>query len=101
MAEPDSKTKAELPLFRHNVFYWPDGNIVLVARNVIFRLLKSQLASISTVFGDMFNLSMEQLSVSDPDPSSPQEKYDGVPMIKLDDDPDDLAMLFTLIWKGP
>ncbi|KAI0753681.1 hypothetical protein C8Q74DRAFT_330261 [Fomes fomentarius] len=64
-------------------FWFYDGNIILVADNVKFRVYKGLLASRSGVFRDMFSL---------PQPSSPTctsiDKETGCPFTVLDDSPD-------------
>ncbi|KAG8987399.1 hypothetical protein FRB90_003369, partial [Tulasnella sp. 427] len=76
-------------LERHETFYFPDGNICLVAHGVVFRLLRSLLAGESEVFRDLFVVGSD----------GQQDMYDGVPLITVDDDPDDLARIFGLLWK--
>ena len=43
-------------LVHNETFYFPDGNICLSAGNVVFRVLKSQLARESAVFEDLFSI---------------------------------------------
>lgn len=81
------------PISRHSTFYYPDGNICLVTpNNTVFRLLKSQLAHHSALFNDLFDLSA---------PSSDEDTYDGAAIVRVSDSPEDLALLFTLLWNGP
>lgn len=78
---------------RHESFYLFDGNICLRSRGVVFRVFKSLLAEESEVFRDMFAIAVDE--------ESGQSTYDGVPLIDLDDDPDDLAQMFHFLWKPP
>ncbi|KAG8853541.1 hypothetical protein FRB96_008143 [Tulasnella sp. 330] len=80
------------PFKRHPVFYYPDGNICLVAENTIFRLLKSQLSQNSNFFTDLFELSAT---------SNEAEEYEGATIIRVSDVPEDLVIVFTLLWCGP
>ncbi|KAI0742401.1 hypothetical protein C8Q80DRAFT_1107964, partial [Daedaleopsis nitida] len=67
--------------FKHDVEFWfDDGNIVLVARDVGFRIYRGLLASQSPVFADMFaSSSLTNI-----------ELQDGCPTIHLSDSPEDL-----------
>ncbi|KAG9007372.1 hypothetical protein FRB94_014399 [Tulasnella sp. JGI-2019a] len=79
-------------LTRHPVFYYPDGNICLVANDTIFRLLKSQLAQHSSFFIDLFGLSAT---------SNDAEEYEGATVLHVPDASEDLVTVFTLLWSGP
>ncbi|KIO16158.1 hypothetical protein M407DRAFT_34204 [Tulasnella calospora MUT 4182] len=80
-------------LRRHESFYLFDGNICLRSRGVVFRVFKSLLAEESEVFRNMFAIGVDE--------EDGQSTYDGVPLIDLDDDPDDLAQMFHFLWKPP
>lgn len=64
-------------------FWFYDGNIIIVANNVKFRVYQGLLASQSGFFQAMFSL---------PQPSSPTctsiDKETGCPFIVVDDSPD-------------
>lgn len=76
-----------LKLERDDQFWFDDGSIVLVARNVGFRVFRSLLASQSTVFSDM-------LASSSP---SADEVYDGCPVVYLADSPQDLRRFLGVL----
>ncbi|EIW57114.1 uncharacterized protein TRAVEDRAFT_76005, partial [Trametes versicolor FP-101664 SS1] len=71
---------------RDEEFWYSDGNIILVARDVEFRVFKGILAEHSPVFRDMFSLPQpppaETLSSSTAD--------DMCPVVHLSDSPEDL-----------
>ncbi|KAI1795320.1 hypothetical protein LXA43DRAFT_1090970 [Ganoderma leucocontextum] len=72
---------------RHPEIWFDDGNIVLVARETAFRIYRGLLAGQSTVFSDMFVSST----------SSPDETFDGCPVVHLSDSPHDLAHLLRVL----
>ena len=72
---------------RHYEFWLDDGNIVLVAENVAFRVYRGLLAAQSTVFEDM-------LASSSP---LADESFDGCPVVRLSDSPMELAHLLGVI----
>ena len=74
----------------HPEIWFDDGNIVLVARETAFRIYRRLLAGQSTVFSDMFASST----------SSPDETFDGCPVVHLSDSPHDLAHLRVLLPKS-
>ncbi|KAI1795336.1 hypothetical protein LXA43DRAFT_881932 [Ganoderma leucocontextum] len=74
----------------HHKEFWLDdidGNIVLIARNVAFRIYRGLLVAQSTVFADMFASSS---------PNS-DEVIDGCPVIYVSDSPEDLAQLLRVL----
>ena len=64
-----------------------DGNIVLVERDVAFRIYRGLLTKQSTVFGDMF-------ATGDP---AADEHLDGCPVVRLPDAPSDLKHLLQFL----
>ena len=64
---------------RDEEFWFEDGSVALVARDVEFRVYKGALASRSPVFKDMFSLPQPQ------DVSS-----SSVPVVQLADSPEDI-----------
>ncbi|KAI0737397.1 hypothetical protein C8Q80DRAFT_1115176 [Daedaleopsis nitida] len=69
----------------------PDGNIVVISRNVAFRIHKSILSRHSEIFCDLFSLPQHEVD----------ETMDDCPTVHLDaDDPDDLRPLFQVICCG-
>ncbi|KAL7278468.1 hypothetical protein ACG7TL_007467 [Trametes sanguinea] len=72
--------------------YWfEDGNIILVAQDVSFKVYKGLLAEHSEVFRSMF------LVAQGAQPST-EQSTDGCPVVPLDDSPEDLRQLFRLIF---
>ncbi|KAM5539618.1 hypothetical protein V8D89_006727 [Ganoderma adspersum] len=82
---PSSTSSSTLQ--RHPEIWFDDGNIVLVARETAFRIYRGLLAGQSTVFSDMFASST----------SSPDETFDGYPVVHLSDSPHDLAHLLRVL----
>ena len=69
----------------------PDGNIVVVAQGVAFRVHKSILSQHSEIFRDLFSL---------PDGGT-NELMDGCPVVQQEgDDPYDLHRLFAVLCCG-
>ena len=69
----------------------PDGNVVVVAQNVAFRVFRSVLAHHSDVFRDLFSLP----------PTDVNDTFEGCPVVVLEgDDPDDLHHLFLVLCCG-
>ncbi|OBZ74467.1 hypothetical protein A0H81_05116 [Grifola frondosa] len=85
----------ELELKRDNVqrdadIWFADGNVVLIAGNVTFRVHKSLLAQHSQVFSDIFTV-----------PQPPDaEIMDGCPVVTVSDSPQDFKHLLVLIFKN-
>ena len=72
-------------LKRDEEFWYEDGNIILTARDVEFRVFKGILADHSPVFRDMFSL---------PQPPSADTS---VPTVKLEDSPEDLRHVLRAV----
>ena len=70
---------------RHGKLYYEDGNIVLVAEGVAFRVYSGLLAAQSTVFADMFVA------------AHPSGTCDQCPMVKLSDSAHDLEHLLNVL----
>ena len=71
-----------------------DGNIVVVSRNVAFRVHKSILSHHSEIFHDLFSL-------PDQGDKGVDEMMDGCPVVRLDsDEPEDLQRLFLVLCCG-
>jgi hypothetical protein len=91
----DSRHKFE----RHSTAYFPDGDIVLCARRksfdtlCMFRVDRVYLTRNSSVFRDMLSVS------SPPGHGDTPEMYDGVPVIRLPDDADDLGNVLGLLYN--
>jgi hypothetical protein len=95
--EPNLK-RPRLPLqdiFERDLdFYIEDGNIVLSTKDkdgniTYFRVHRSTLMKHSPIFRDMFNI-----------PTPPDmDLYDGVPVVQLQDDPNDLKAFLTFLYE--
>ena len=66
----------------HLSVYYHEGTLVLQAQSVVFRVYGEQLALQSSVFDDI-------LSIPQP-PAAEQERYDGCPVIRVQDTPLDM-----------
>lgn len=76
---------------RDENFWFEDGNIILAARSVGFKVYKGLLAEHSTVFRSMFVVAQGAHAAGEQAP-------DGCPVVPLDDSPEDLRQLFRLIY---
>ncbi|PIL26504.1 hypothetical protein GSI_12262 [Ganoderma sinense ZZ0214-1] len=74
-------------LHRHPEIWYDDGNLVLVARETAFRIYRGLIAGQSTVFSDLFASST----------SSPDETFEGCPVIHVSDSPHDLVLLLRVL----
>lgn len=71
-------------LIRSQDIWFDDGNVVIQADNILFKVFRGILASNSTVFSDMFSVPQPtNASVTDPD------VYDSCPLVKIHDTPED------------
>lgn len=84
---------------RDEKLWHEDGNIVLVARNVEFRVYRGVLSKHSSVFADMFSL---------PQPSSPRtatttavDPVEQCPEVVLGDSPEDLRYVLRALLPAP
>ena len=68
---------------RHPDLYMPDGTMVLLTGDVVFKVYPGLLAMHSDVFKGMTSLSKHEPEEA--------EKYDGCSLVRLTDDPEDLA----------
>ena len=68
-------------------FWYEDGTIILIAREIEFRVYKGLLAERSPLFKDMLSL-----------PQPPQSSYDSAPcpVVHLSDSPEDLRHLLRV-----
>ncbi|RPD53662.1 hypothetical protein L226DRAFT_482950 [Lentinus tigrinus ALCF2SS1-7] len=76
---------------RDGEFWYQDGTIILVARNVQFRVYKGILADHSSVFADMFSI---------PQPASPPAGALPLdcPVVYLDDIPEDIRYILRALY---
>lgn len=88
------RTQDDPELEKDQEFWFPDGNIVLIARTVEFRVYRGILANHSTVFADMFTL---------PQPASSStllehaRQAEECPFVVLDDSPEDLRHVLRAV----
>ena len=82
-----SKSTMQGDIKRSEEFWLEDGNLVLVARDVAFRVYRGLLAAQSTVFQDMF---------ASASPTT-DEAFDGCPVVRLSDSPEDLLHLLRVL----
>ena len=74
--------------------YWfEDGNILLIAQDVEFRVYRGLLTSASHVFRDI-------LSIPQQSPYAADEDTPGVPLVHLSDHPNDVRTLFEYFIFG-
>lgn len=76
---------------RSNEYWFEDGNVILEAENVQFRVHRSMLSLHSTVFADMFRM---------PQPIQPDlETYiEGCPVVTLADSADDVSAIISIFY---
>ncbi len=82
-----------IPLLRrhhHETLWFEDGSIVLATPQVLFRVYRGTLSRHSPIFHDMF-------SIPQPDAASNQEVLDGIPVVELHDDPEELAHFLSAL----
>lgn len=76
--------------FAKSDFWFKDGNIVIVAGKIAFKVHRGQLARHSEVFSDLFTV---------PQPAV-QELIDGCPWVELHDDPAEVLCLLKALYDG-
>ncbi|KAH9925145.1 uncharacterized protein B0H18DRAFT_933897 [Fomitopsis serialis] len=84
-----------LPAFSHDGEFWyDDGNVILVAQDVGFRVYKGWLSAQSEIFRDMFNLPQ-------PTPSTSQDDvFDGCPIVHVTDTVAEIRSLLAVLFSG-
>ena len=90
-AHPPSDATPTANLKRCEEFWLDDGNLVLVAKDVAFRVYRGLLAAQSTVFQDMFATASPTTG----------EVYDGCPVVRLSDSPEDIVCLLRKLLPKP
>lgn len=75
------------PTFTRSDVWYDDGNMVLKAGSVVFRIHKGVLIARSTVFRDMFAVA----SVSD-------ETFEDCPLVHLSDEPSELRHVLKALY---
>ncbi|KAI0713880.1 hypothetical protein C8Q76DRAFT_620707 [Earliella scabrosa] len=78
------------PVKKDSEVWLEDGNVILHADGVVFKVYQGILARRSEVFRDLFTL---------PDPPE-TERLEGVPVISVSDSPDDLRHLLLVLCCG-
>ncbi|KAF8509838.1 hypothetical protein JB92DRAFT_2831819 [Gautieria morchelliformis] len=86
---PADDVSPKMVLRRSEELYMDDGNLIVAAKDVAFRVHRSILARHSEVFRDMFEV------VSLP---SDAEIYDGHPVVPLSDAPEDVLRLLCALY---
>ncbi len=79
-----------MKLVHDEEFWYEDGTIILVARDVEFRVYKGILADHSSVFADMFSLPQPTFL---PSTAAPLD----VPSVYLEDSPEDLRHILRAL----
>lgn len=90
IVRPPSHLQSQQFFTRDEKYWFEDGNIILSARNVGFKVYKGLLAEHSAVFRGMFVVAQGAHTAG--------EQADGCPVVPLDDSPDDLRELFRIIY---
>ncbi|KLO06812.1 hypothetical protein SCHPADRAFT_1002099 [Schizopora paradoxa] len=91
---------------RHDILWFPDGNVVLQTDTYLFRVHKSVLSLHSSVFKDMFELPTVEDGASDEIMADDtagmkalEETYEGVPLVALvGDKGEDVAHLLRTVY---
>lgn len=79
---PDTVAQSDL--------WFEDGNIILVAGDVAFKVHRGQLERHSEIFRDLFSL---------PQPLD-QPMFQGFPIVQLYDSPSDITFLLRALYDG-
>jgi len=93
------KTSGTSHFVEHHAHYYPDGNIILLAGQTKFRVLRSILARKSVFFRDMFN-TIPDTSSSNPDQDKGQNMIDGIAAVELHDSEEDVERLLDAIFPS-
>ena len=83
--------------FRTADCWFPDGNVVLLVRDVAFKVHRGQLARHSDVFRDMFALPPLVTSTHGSQ-SRLAESYDGVVHVQMPDSAEELTSFLTMFY---
>ncbi|KLO06119.1 hypothetical protein SCHPADRAFT_699769 [Schizopora paradoxa] len=88
---------AETPQ-RHDVLWFPDGNVVLATDVYLFKVYKGLLSMQSSVFRDMFDL--EDVGTVRSGDEAVQDMYDGAPLVTLvGDKGEDVVHLLRAVFE--
>lgn len=84
-------SKDEPPAIQqHPEMSFEDGNFVIIAGHTAYRVHRGVMSRKSALFKDLLSL---------PQPDS-EEKYDGLPVVRLLDPAEDVTMLLDAIYNG-
>ncbi|KAF7291045.1 BTB domain-containing protein [Mycena chlorophos] len=86
------KTHPRIDGKRHDTLYLKDGNIVLIAGDVIFRAHQSILSLQSPVFSTMFTLPPTSAG------NGGHECYDGAPLVVMPDEAESIEALLKVLY---
>ncbi|TCD63699.1 hypothetical protein EIP91_005104 [Steccherinum ochraceum] len=89
VSEPTKENPSE-SAYEQGLVWWEDGNLVLVAEYVAFRIHKSMLARKSQIFCDMFSI---------PQPSN-SDQYDGCPVVHMSDSAKDVSHVLSVLYDS-
>lgn len=90
MGKEGIPSEQRLPNLIRSDFWFPDGNIVIVAGSAAFKVHRGQLERHSEVFSDLFAI---------PQPED-QELIDGCPYVELQDCPSDVFYFLSALYDG-
>lgn len=76
--------------FMRSDIWFEDGNVILIAKNITFKVHRGQLARHSDIFYDLFSI---------PQPTD-QPIFEGCSMVELHDSPSDLTYLLRALYDG-
>ncbi len=92
----DSDSATAKPWIADSQVWFDDGNVILVAEEVAFRVYKGALAQFSDVFRTLFSLPAPE---TDPHASrNDAEQFDNVPVVHLADSHVDLKHLLLALY---
>ena len=87
----EEKNAEPVPVKRSEEVWLDDGNVILQAENVQFRVHRSVLSKHSPVFSGLFKV-----------PHPPGEpNVDGIPIVVLHDSPEDLKHVLLALYGDP
>lgn len=88
-----------IPELRIGDVWLEDGNIILAAQGVSFRVHRSVLSRHSEVFQDMFSFPQPERNSPSPTLYDP-EKLQGCPIVQLSDSPRELSHFLSALYDG-
>ena len=84
------ESSGSAPIQQHPEMSFEDGNIVIIAASTAFKVHRSVMSRKSALFKDLLSL---------PQPDT-EEKFEGLPVVRLLDPPEDISMLLDAIYNG-